>query len=203
METEPSPSVSASNAARPPEFKLLGTLENSYLVGTIPGGLVLIDQHAAHERVLFEKILKGQDGTVCQKLLLPITLEITRPDMAFVMKNLDAFARIGFEIEPFGSNTLKLNGIPAAVPQENAGGLFQDILSRLSEDGAARKKPLESIAQAACKAAVKAHDVLTREECEALLKQLSECELPFSCPHGRPTVLNLSISEIERRFGRK
>lgn len=185
------------------DFELLGVLADSYLVGTIPGGLVLIDQHAAHERVMFERILKGVNGSLCQKLLLPITLEIARADMLFISRNLEAFEKIGFELEPFGQNTVKMNGIPAAVPQENAGGLFLDILSRLASDSPAQKNPLERIARAACKAAVKAHEKLTKEECEALLHQLSRCEQPFSCPHGRPTVLNISLSEIERRFGRK
>ena len=185
------------------DFTLLGVLADSYLVGTIPGGLVLIDQHAAHERVMFERILKGVNGSLCQKLLLPITLEIARADMLFISRNIEEFAKIGFELEPFGQNTVKMNGIPAAVPQENAGGLFLDILSRLASDSPAQKNPLERIARAACKAAVKAHEKLTKEECEALLHQLSQCEQPFSCPHGRPTVLNISLSEIERRFGRK
>ena len=185
------------------DFELLGVLADSYLVGTIPGGLVLIDQHAAHERVMFERILKGVNGSLCQKLLLPITLEVARADMLFISRNLEAFEKIGFELEPFGQNTVKMNGIPAAVPQENAGGLFMDILSRLATDAPAQKNPMERIARAACKAAVKAHEKLTREECEALLHQLSRCEQPFSCPHGRPTVLNISLSEIERRFGRK
>ena len=185
------------------DFELLGVLADSYLVGTIPGGLILIDQHAAHERVMFERILKGVNGSLCQKLLLPITLEVARADMLFISRNLEAFEKIGFELEPFGQNTVKMNGIPAAVPQENAGGLFMDILSRLATDAPAQKNPMERIARAACKAAVKAHEKLTREECEALLHQLSRCEQPFSCPHGRPTVLNISLSEIERRFGRK
>ncbi len=185
------------------EMQLMGVLENCYLVGAIPGGLVLIDQHAAHERVLFEQILKGIDGTFSQKLLLPITLEVSRADMLFVTRNREAFEKIGFEVEPFGQNTLMLNAIPAAIKQNNAGGMFQDILSRLAESGAAQKSPLERIATAACKAAVKAHDELTMDECKALIRQLSQCELPYSCPHGRPTILNISLSEIERRFGRK
>lgn len=187
----------------PPDMQLLGVLENSYLVGVIPGGLVLIDQHAAHERVLFEQILHGIEGVCSQKLLIPITLEVSRSDMLFVTRNRESFEKIGYEAEPFGQNTLKLNAVPAAVPQENAGGMFQDMLSRLAEDGAAQKNPVSRIAQAACKAAVKAHDALTMEECRALLKQLAQCELPYSCPHGRPTILNISLSEIERRFGRK
>ena len=89
------------------------------------------------------------------------------------------------------------------MKQDNAGGMFLDILSRLASDGAAQKNVIERIARAACKAAVKAHEVLSMEECEALVKELGKCELPFSCPHGRPTILNIPLSEVERRFGRK
>ena len=185
------------------EMQILGTFENSYIIGTIPGGMVLIDQHAAHERILFEQILRGLNGVHCQKLLLPITLEMTRSDMLFVTRNAAEFEKVGFEIEPFGQNTLILHGIPAAIKQENAGGFFQDLLSRLTADGAVQKNVIERIARAACKAAVKAHEKLSMEECKALVKDLSKCELPFSCPHGRPTILNIPLSEVERRFGRK
>ena len=184
-------------------LRLLGVLENSYLVAAIPGGLVLIDQHAAHERVLFERILNGIDGTLSQKLLMPITIELSPADMAYVARNLHEFENIGFEIEPFGRNTVKLNSIPAAIKQENVGGFFLDMLARIGESGAGQRLATDTLARAACKAAVKAHDRLSLQEAAALIEQMSHCALPYSCPHGRPTMLNISISEIERRFGRK
>ena len=184
-------------------LRLLGVLENSYIVATIPGGLVLIDQHAAHERVLFERILNGIDGTLSQKLLMPITIELSPADMAYVARNLHEFENIGFEIEPFGRNTVKLNSIPAAIKQENVGGFFHDMLARIGEIGAGQRLATDTLARAACKAAVKAHDRLSLQEAAALIEQMSHCALPYSCPHGRPTMLNISLSEIERRFGRK
>ena len=184
-------------------LRLLGVLENSYIVAAIPGGLVLIDQHAAHERVLFERILNGIDGTLSQKLLMPITLELSPADMAYVARNLHEFENIGFEIEPFGRNTIKLNSIPAAIKQENVGGFFHDMLARIGEIGAGQRIATDTLARAACKAAVKAHDRLSLQEAAALIEQMSHCALPYSCPHGRPTMLNISLSEIERRFGRK
>ena len=208
-EEEPAPFRLEQEDAKPHypsmsgDFQILGTLENSYIIGTIPNGMILIDQHAAHERILYEQILRGIDGVHCQKLLLPITVEVSRADMLFVSRNASEFEKLGFEIEPFGTNTLKLNGIPAAIKQNNAGGIFQDILSRLTADNTTQKNVTERIARAACKAAVKAHEILSREECIALVKELAKCELPFSCPHGRPTMLNISLSEVERRFGRK
>ena len=184
-------------------LRLLGVLENSYIVASIPGGLVLIDQHAAHERVLFERILNGIDGTLSQKLLMPITIELSPADMAYVARNLHEFENIGFEIEPFGRNTIKLNSIPAAIKQENVGGFFHDMLARIGEYGAGQRLATDMLARAACKATVKAHDRLSLQEAAALIEQMSHCALPYSCPHGRPTMLNISISEIERRFGRK
>jgi DNA mismatch repair protein MutL len=184
-------------------LRLLGVLENSYIVAAIPGGLVLIDQHAAHERVLFERILNGIDGTLSQKLLMPITIELSPADMAYVARNLHEFENIGFEIEPFGRNTIKLNSIPAAIKQENVGGFFHDMLARIGEIGAGQRLATDTLARAACKAAVKAHDRLSLQEAAALIEQMSHCALPYSCPHGRPTMLNISLSEIERRFGRK
>ena len=184
-------------------LRLLGVLENSYIVAAIPGGLVLIDQHAAHERILFERILNGIDGTLSQKLLMPITIELSPADMAYVARNLHEFENIGFEIEPFGRNTIKLNSIPAAIKQENVGGFFHDMLARIGEFGAGQRLATDTLARAACKAAVKAHDRLSPQEAAALIEQMSHCALPYSCPHGRPTMLNISISEIERRFGRK
>ena len=184
-------------------LRLLGVLENSYIVAAIPGGLVLIDQHAAHERVLFERILNGIDGTLSQKLLMPITIELSPADMAYVARNLHEFEHIGFEIEPFGRNTVKLNASPAAIKQENVGGFFHDMLARIAELGAGQRLATDLLARAACKAAVKAHDKLSLREAAALIEQMSHCALPYSCPHGRPTMLNISIPEIERRFGRK
>ena len=184
-------------------LRLLGVLENSYIVAAIPGGLVLIDQHAAHERVLFERILNGIDGTLSQKLLMPITIELSPADMAYVTRNIREFENVGFEIEPFGRNTVKLNAIPAAIKQENVGGFFHDMLARIGELGAGQRLATDTLARAACKAAVKAHDRLSLQEAAALIDQMSHCALPYSCPHGRPTMLNISISEIERRFGRK
>lgn len=185
------------------KMRVLGIMENSYIIGVISDGLVLIDQHAAHERVLFEKLLKGVDGVLSQQLLFPIPLELSRADMQFVLKNLKEFEKAGFEIDPFGDLTIKLSAIPSALPQDNAGGIFLDLLSQISDRGSAQVLPTHAIATAACKAAVKAHDKLTPEECDALIGELAKCELPFSCPHGRPTVLNISLNEIERRFGRK
>jgi DNA mismatch repair protein MutL len=185
-------------------LRLLGVVDASYIVAAMPGGMVVIDQHAAHERILFEKLLKGVDGSKSQRLLIPIVVDVGRADLAFLSKNSAPFAGLGFEIEPFGQTTLKINAIPAALKQCDAGGLFKELLSSLSEGGwRTGLVSGEAIARAACKAAVKARDHLSPEEAASLIKQMAKCEQPFTCPHGRPTVINISVKELERRFGRK
>ena len=190
---------------RPEDLEVIGVLENTYLIAKMEDGLVLIDQHAAHERILYERILKGVNGVVSQKLLLPLTLELSKADCRFVTQNTELFEKSGFTIEHFGGDTVKIEAIPAALPQDNAGGVFRELLSKVKEEGAwgGGKIDTPAIARAACKAAVKAHDALTPAECKTLLKQMGECELPYCCPHGRPTIIHLSIQEIERRFGRR
>ncbi|MDD2403842.1 MAG: hypothetical protein PHI56_04810, partial [Victivallaceae bacterium] len=138
-----------------------------------------------------------------QKLLLPITLELSRAETAFVEKNLDAFSKIGFDIASLSSNTIMLNGVPASLKQENIGGVLRDTLSELLENNSAASGSVDAIALAACKAAVKAHDLLTMDEARGLLNQMAKCDLPFSCPHGRPTIINISKAELEKRFGRR
>ncbi len=204
LEQAGSPAAQPQPFPGSPGLRVLGIVDDSYIVASIPGGLVLIDQHAAHERVLFERILHGVDGSLSQRLLIPINVEVSRGDFSFASKNAEGFAKLGFEVEPFGQSSLKLNAIPAALAQSNAGGMFKDILSSLAEDGECNGRlDSDKIAMAACKAAVKSNDPLTLEEAASLIKQMARCDQPFSCPHGRPTVINVSVKEIERRFGRK
>lgn len=196
----PSPAASGNSLG----LRIIGILNQTYIIAEKADGLILIDQHAAHERVLFEKILKGVDGTLSQRLLIPVTLELTRAEIVFVRKNSEALEKIGFEAEPFGTNTIKLNAIPAVLSQDSSGQMFKDMLANLAESGTPGERAnYEQIAMCACKAAVKANDQLSMAEAVSLLRQLSYCDLPFACPHGRPTILNISMKEIERRFGRR
>ncbi|MFA7229895.1 MAG: DNA mismatch repair endonuclease MutL [Victivallaceae bacterium] len=186
-------------------ISILGFLDETYILATGAAGLIVIDQHAAHERVMFEKLLKGAENNIpSQKLLLPITLEVSRAEASFLIKKADVFLRLGFEIEPLSSNTIMLSAIPHSLAQENSGGLIRDILSDMVENESLNAKTdLETIARASCIAAVKAHDSLSLEEAKSLLRQLAECDMPFSCPHGRPTLISITVRELEKRFGRK
>jgi DNA mismatch repair protein MutL len=188
------------------QLKLLGFIDATYLLAAAENGLLVIDIHAAHERVLFEKILStnNEQTVVSQKLLLPITVELSRAEAGFINKHADLFISAGFEIEPFSSNTIMVNAIPAILEQDNVSGILRDMLSDLTESGSSKGKiDINRVARCACIAAVKAHDKLTFAEASSLLQQMAECELPFSCPHGRPTVINISLRELEKRFGRR
>ena len=185
--------------------RIIGFIDETYILGVGTDGLIIIDQHAAHERVMFERLLNAaRQGVPSQQLLLPITLELSRAEAAYVSKNSEIFLKLGFEVESLSSNTVMLNSVPASLKQENAGGILQDMLSELLEEGkTSNKLDIEALAMASCKAAVKAHDQLTLHEAQSLFQQMAQCELPFSCPHGRPTIVHITKKELEKRFGRK
>ncbi|HBC86509.1 MAG TPA: DNA mismatch repair endonuclease MutL [Lentisphaeria bacterium] len=188
------------------ELGILAFLDETYILASSGNGLVIIDQHAAHERVMFEKILgtARDNGVLSQKLLIPVTVELSRSEVMFLQKNKEQFQKLGFEFESFGANTMIISSIPGGIRQDNLKGLFSDMLSTLAEEGRTGGKVDETaIARAACRNSVKAHDTLSPHEAKSLLQQLSMCELPFSCPHGRPVIINISYKELEKRFGRR
>ena len=200
------PSASAATRAELESLRVLGVYKALYMIAEGASGLVLIDQHAAHERILFEKLLRAaeaQDGT-SQPLLLPVTVELSPSDADVLDRNREEFARLGFGIEPFGGGTYIVNAIPAHFPQENVAGMLQDIVDEL-RDGTGRAPRADEIAvaQAACKHAVKSEDPLAPEEIGQLIKDLAGTEMPYTCPHGRPVMINLPDSELQKRFGRR
>ncbi|MGE4564441.1 MAG: DNA mismatch repair endonuclease MutL [Victivallaceae bacterium] len=185
--------------------EVIGVLDRSYILASGPAGLILIDQHAAHERVLFEKLLRDSAGGVpAQHLLLPVTVELPQAAAAMLWRCRELFEKLGFDVEPMGNRTVMLNAIPASLPSGDLGTMLLDILDELIENASARL-PLEKefVARAACKAAIKSHDYLTPEAARSLLTQLANCRQGTLCPHGRPTMLTITLSEIARRFGRK
>jgi DNA mismatch repair protein MutL len=187
------------------DFEILAFLDETYILAASENGLIIIDQHAAHERVLFEKLMTcAGPNAQSQKLLIPVTQDLSRSEVQFLNKNADSFLALGFEVESFGNNTVIIRAIPPALSVDDASNLFSELLnSIIEEEKLSGKVDKSAIAQAACKKAVKAHDKLTMDEARALLQQMSECSLPYSCPHGRPTIINISYKELEKRFGRK
>ena len=186
-------------------FQILAFLDETYILASSDSGLVIIDQHAAHERILFERLMKSADSSsISQQLLIPVTIDISRSEAQFLKKNSELFLDLGFEVESFGNNTVIIHALPAALNTDDAAELFTDLLTSLiGEEKLSGRVDKAAIAQSACKKAVKAHDKLTIGEAEALLKQMQECALPYSCPHGRPTIISISYKELEKRFGRK
>lgn len=188
----------------------LGQVHRSYIACDGPEGLYLIDQHAAHERIFFERLYAAaqEQAASVQRLLFPLTLDLTPAQMAIWRENAAIFAESGFEAEPFGGNTLLIHGVPAGLGTDHVARLVSDFLDRLQEDQVAPGTPVTDrrrrvlAAMAACKAAIKARDALQPEDIAALIQDLAACAAPETCPHGRPTIICVSVSELEKRFKR-
>jgi DNA mismatch repair protein MutL len=176
-----------------PRLQPLGQLAASYILAEGPDGLYVVDQHAAHERVYFERF---ERAVARQMMLQPAPLEVADPPLA-------ELAAAGFTLEPFGPGTWLLREVPADLSGREPSALVADFVARLADEPAAEPPQRRAArALAACKAAVKAGDPLTLVEMGALLEDLAACRQAYTCPHGRPTVLRLSYPELERRFGR-
>jgi DNA mismatch repair protein MutL len=187
----------------------VGQVHRTYLVCEGPGELVLIDQHAAHERVAFQRlrVAHRQHTIARQQLLFPIPIEVdeTAAAAAVVPEVVETLADLGFDLEAFGATTLLLRAVPELLKDVDPKPLLLDVLHRLAEGTRpelAGDKLDHVFATMACHSVVRAGDVLGRQEAVALLGQLDAVDLRSHCPHGRPVLLRMSLSEIERRFGR-
>lgn len=191
-----------------PEYKILGVAFNTYILLQLDDDIYILDQHAAHERVLYEKVKQNfykNGGKEVQMLLLPDILELSKKDMRMVHDNLKLFEQSGFDIEEFGENTIKINGVPVICYEMDTKDLFMDIIDGLDVTNRTNKQDIEEkfIATVACKAAVKANMYLDEREIRGLLDELLQLESPFTCPHGRPTAIRITKAEIEKKFGRR
>ena len=190
------------------DFKIIGILGRLYILMENAGGLVLVDQHAAHERILFEEMrrrMEGQ-GVPTQRLLLPLTLQVAPKDADWLQSNLEALTRTGIGLEPFGAGTFKIDALPQFLSASDPQQLLRDIIDELRETSQQSSKLRlgeDMITKTVCRHAVKANDVLREPECVRLIQDLLACELPYCCPHGRPTMIQLSYLELEKKFGRK
>lgn len=188
--------------------EFVGLLDNTYLMfyNEDDKSLEITDQHAAHERVLYERILRqsASNQTLSQPLLIPQMIELSRPEAGWLEKNEELLSKLGFEVAALSSNTLMLNAVPAILPQAAWEEVLHDIYLAGREASPDDPRPaLERAAAAACHAAVKAHDVLTWDEVASLIEQMRHCERPDICPHGRPTTIKITLKELEKRFGRR
>ena len=191
-----------------PEYKYIGIAFSTYIIIEMNNELYIIDQHAAHERIMYEKIKANyySDGNKdSQLMLLPDIINLSHKDMQIAKDNMDIFEKAGFVLEEFGENTMKLSGVPTVCLDLDTKELFLETLDEINTVARTAKQEIEEkfIATVACKAAVKAHMALTREEVENLLKQLLVLPNPFTCPHGRPTAIRMTRNDIEKKFSRR
>jgi DNA mismatch repair protein MutL len=219
LPVSPSPTLpSSSNPTARPQieanrplqgsFRILGVLHKLYVLMENEEGLVLMDQHAAHERVLFEQMRRAMEteGILSQRLLIPLTMQTTPRDFDVLSRNLPTLQKLGIEAEPFGTNAFKLDALPAFVKTDDPLGLLRDVLDELAGAGSktsALRLGEDMIATTVCRHAVKANDNLREPELHKLLADLLACEMPYCCPHGRPTLIQISLPELERKFGRR
>ena len=190
------------------QYKFIGIAFNTYIILEIDNELYIMDQHAAHERIMYEKVKKNffeKGEKTSQLLLLPDIITLTHKEMEIAKDNFDLFRQAGFMLEEFGENTIKLSGVPDICVDLDTQELFKETLDEINTVARTAKQEKEErfIATVACKAAVKANMKLTKEEVDSLMDKLLELPNPFTCPHGRPTVIKMSKYEIERKFARK
>ncbi|OGV75071.1 MAG: hypothetical protein A2340_14600 [Lentisphaerae bacterium RIFOXYB12_FULL_60_10] len=188
--------------------RIVGQVGGLYVVMETPDGLVLMDPHAAHERVMFERFMAAVEaGEVrSQGLLLPESIELVPRDAARVRQQLEVLRTMGFGISDFGGNAFVVDSLPACLGEASVGSIIMDIATAIEEAGPAGAKSRwreETIARAACRAAVKAHDRLSVEVLEQIVRDLAATRMPYTCPHGRPTMILTSFHELQRRFGRE
>jgi DNA mismatch repair protein MutL len=190
-----------------PLLRLVGQVGAAYLVAEGPDGLYLIDQHAAHERILFERLMAQQAGNqvVSQALLQPVTLELGPESASLLTGNLAILNRYGFQVEAFGQTAFLIRALPALMADADPRAALQVLVEEFEEDEEPLKNELEArlIARICKRVAVKAGKVLSPAEQAALVDGLEVCHSPRTCPHGRPTMIHLSADLLERQFGRR
>ena len=190
------------------QFEIIGVLSKLYVLMENANGLVLVDQHAAHERVLFEELRRRMEeqGVPTQKLLLPQTFDVPPRDADWIEHNLSVLQRMGIGIESFGPDTFKIDSLPSFLDVSDAAQFMRKVIDDLKSAGnsaSAMRLGEEMIAKSVCRHAVKANDPLRYPEVEKLIRDLLDCDLPYCCPHGRPTMIQISLAELEKKFGRK
>jgi len=189
-------------------LRIVGCVANLYIIAESPEGMVLIDQHAAHERVLFEQMLKRMalQDPASQQLLFPVTLEFLPREADFLLAQLEPLQQAGVGITRFGSSTFLVDALPAMVKPRDVAEFIRTVIVDLQQEGGETRKGRrlgeEVVAKTVCRHAVKANDALKPAEWDHLLHDLLACDLPYTCPHGRPTMIQLSLAELEKKFGR-
>ncbi len=195
--------------ASPAPFRILGQFRGTYLIVEVEGGLWVIDQHAAHERVMFEKVLASFDAgkPEIQLFLTPPILELLPHERAILEEYSESLDAIGFSLAPFGGNSYQIRSMPAYFHSGEVIPLIREFIDRKQDSdlgSLAENRREEIAARVACKMkSIKANETLTPEEMEALVRSLLACSSPFTCPHGRPTLIRLTAAELDKQFDRR
>ena len=190
------------------KYRFIGIVFSTYIIIQIKDEMFMIDQHAAHERIMYEKVKKNYYSTQekdSQLLLLADIITMTHKEMDIARENQEMFKKAGFEFEEFGENTVKLTAVPSMCEELNTKKLFLEILDEMDTVAVTAKQEKEDkfIATVACKSAVKGKMKLDEKEVDSLMKKLLSLPNPFSCPHGRPTAIKITLSDLEKKFSRK
>lgn len=189
-------------------LKSISQISNSYIVAESNEGLVLIDQHAAHERVRYEELMDQfeNENKSIQPLLVPAQMEFTDQEARLIEENIGIFTVLGFDIQPFGGRTFIINAVPSFLSKEDIDGVIKGVLDDIVNE----KNPTKFqgnteavINYMACRSAIKFGQKLSLLEMQSLIMQMEKLKRPYTCPHGRPTMIKLTLSELERMFGRK
>jgi DNA mismatch repair protein MutL len=204
----PGPAASAGVPLLKVPLRLVGVVGRLYVVLESDRGLVLLDQHAAHERILYEQMLnrlEQQDQAPLQRLLLPETVELSARDAGFVREQLPVLWRLGVGLSEFGERTFLLDALPPFVKVADPRRFVVQVLDELKATGQ-EVNPMRlgelMVAKTVCRHAVKARDPLAGPELEGLIEDLRHCAMPYTCPHGRPTLIEMNFRELEKKFGR-
>ena len=201
--------ASDQHAPRPMEalnsLRIVGQVKSTYLVAEGPDGMYLIDQHAAHERVLFERVVKDVEAhnTQVQALLEPMSVELSPGQEEVVQENLELLSQYGFLLEPFGERSYLVRGIPGIIRNSGPGKALVEVLDLMPYEGILKGRKEALAASIACHSSVRAGMALNQDEMEELVRSLQGTDTPHTCPHGRPTMVHLSSHHLEREFGRR
>lgn len=186
-------------------LKFTGIAFDTYVLFTKGDDMIMMDQHAAHERIRFELYMeKFKSNTLSiQMLMEPIIMELSPSDMAITVKNIDLFERFGFIIEEFGHRLISIRGVPNTFGNPESQRFIYEIIDNIEKIGSIYDTKYDEIAEIACKSAIKANDKISYQEAVELVNQLKECDNPYTCPHGRPIMVKMTKYDIEKMFKRK
>jgi DNA mismatch repair protein MutL len=187
------------------KYRVIGQLFETYWLVEFEDKFYMMDQHAAHEKVIYERLVKKikESAADTQMILPPVIVELNMKEQQVLEDNIDVFEKIGFELENFGGKTYKITGVPANLPNIDYMRMFTELIDNMAEESSFGFELLaERVATMSCKAAIKGNNKISYEEAKELIYELSQAENPFNCPHGRPTLIVMTKYEIERKFKR-